>query len=242
MSDRNIELTRRKVLGGLASIGAASAAAGAGTMAYFSDSETSSGNTVSAGTVDLDSASQESVVVNSAPGDSASGTVSATYNGSISPVEVDISAALSEPSESLSEPTDDDIDGGGGDSTANSAAELSASEFARYVKVTSATLKRTSGGSSEWNDDLLVDDSNSSSDQVVTDDGTGSDPGSANVDLVELVNHLNANSDDAFGDVQKGDTVALELGLEIDKEADNLAQADSVELSVTFNAQQGSKD
>lgn len=242
MSDRNIELTRRKVLGGLASIGAASAAAGAGTMAYFSDSETSSGNTVSAGTVDLDSASQESVVVNSAPGDSASGTVSATYNGSISPVEVDISAALSEPSESLSEPTDDDIDGGGGDSTANSAAELSASEFARYVKVTSATLKRTSGGSSEWSDDLLVDDSNSSSDQVVTDDGTGSDPGSANVDLVELVNHLNANSDDAFGDVQKGDTVALELGLEIDKEADNLAQADSVELSVTFNAQQGSKD
>lgn len=49
-------LTRRKVLGALASIGAASAVAGAGTLAAFSDTEDSTGNTVSAGTLTLDPA------------------------------------------------------------------------------------------------------------------------------------------------------------------------------------------
>lgn len=52
--DDNSTLTRRRVLGGIATVGAASAAAGAGTMAYFSDTETSSGNTLSAGTLNLD--------------------------------------------------------------------------------------------------------------------------------------------------------------------------------------------
>lgn len=47
------ELTRRKILGGMATIGAASAVAGAGTMAYFSDTEESTGNSVSAGTLNL---------------------------------------------------------------------------------------------------------------------------------------------------------------------------------------------
>jgi predicted ribosomally synthesized peptide with SipW-like signal peptide len=40
-------------LGGLGTIGIASAAAGAGTVAYFSDTETSSNNSVTAGTLDL---------------------------------------------------------------------------------------------------------------------------------------------------------------------------------------------
>jgi predicted ribosomally synthesized peptide with SipW-like signal peptide len=48
-----IELTRRRALGGIAMIGAASSAAGAGTMALFSDEETSGNNTVQAGTLDL---------------------------------------------------------------------------------------------------------------------------------------------------------------------------------------------
>ncbi|WP_135806122.1 TasA family protein [Halorussus marinus] len=46
--------TRRRVLGGLATIGAASAAAGAGTMALFQDTETSGDNTLAAGTLDLE--------------------------------------------------------------------------------------------------------------------------------------------------------------------------------------------
>jgi len=47
------DLSRRKVLGGVLTVGAASAATGAGTMAYFSDTEESNDNTVSAGTLDL---------------------------------------------------------------------------------------------------------------------------------------------------------------------------------------------
>ena len=49
-----IELTRRRILGGLVTIGAGSAAAGAGTFALFSDTEDDTGNNLSAGTVDLE--------------------------------------------------------------------------------------------------------------------------------------------------------------------------------------------
>lgn len=48
-----IELTRRRILGGLITIGAGSAAAGAGTFALFSDTESNNNNTVDAGTLDL---------------------------------------------------------------------------------------------------------------------------------------------------------------------------------------------
>lgn len=54
MNGKDIELTRRRVLGGVATIGAASAAAGAGTFALFSDTEESTGNTVTAGTLNLE--------------------------------------------------------------------------------------------------------------------------------------------------------------------------------------------
>ena len=53
MNGKDIELTRRRVLGGIATVGVASAAAGAGTFAYFSDTETSEDNTVEAGTLNL---------------------------------------------------------------------------------------------------------------------------------------------------------------------------------------------
>jgi len=56
MSDENsssIELNRRRVLGALGTVGVASAGAGAGTFALFSDTESSTGNSVQAGTLDL---------------------------------------------------------------------------------------------------------------------------------------------------------------------------------------------
>jgi predicted ribosomally synthesized peptide with SipW-like signal peptide len=53
-SGRSVSLTRRRVLGGFVTIGAASAAAGAGTMALFRDAETSDRATLSAGTLDLE--------------------------------------------------------------------------------------------------------------------------------------------------------------------------------------------
>ncbi|QFU84641.1 vWA domain-containing protein [Natronorubrum aibiense] len=54
MTDENsIELSRRRILGGLGAIGLASAGAGLGTTAYFSDRETFVGNTLTAGEFDL---------------------------------------------------------------------------------------------------------------------------------------------------------------------------------------------
>ncbi|TYT63837.1 SipW-dependent-type signal peptide-containing protein [Natrialba swarupiae] len=47
----NIGLSRRRVLGGLGAIGIASAGAGLGTTAYFSDQESFEGNSLTAGTL-----------------------------------------------------------------------------------------------------------------------------------------------------------------------------------------------
>jgi len=47
----NFDLSRRKLLGGLGAIGVASAGAGLGTTAYFSDEESFDGNTITAGTL-----------------------------------------------------------------------------------------------------------------------------------------------------------------------------------------------
>jgi Ca-activated chloride channel family protein len=52
-NDTHFELSRRSVLAGLGGIGAASAAAGLGTSAYFNDTESFEGNTIAAGELDL---------------------------------------------------------------------------------------------------------------------------------------------------------------------------------------------
>ncbi len=51
--ENNIGLSRRRVLGGLGAVGIASAGAGLGTTAYFSDQQTFEGNTLTAGTLAL---------------------------------------------------------------------------------------------------------------------------------------------------------------------------------------------
>ncbi|MDQ2053892.1 SipW-dependent-type signal peptide-containing protein [Halobellus sp. H-GB7] len=53
MTDEKFDLSRRKVLGALGAIGAASAGAGLGTSAYFNDTESFENNTLTAGELDL---------------------------------------------------------------------------------------------------------------------------------------------------------------------------------------------
>jgi predicted ribosomally synthesized peptide with SipW-like signal peptide len=53
MSKKKFELTRRRILGGIGTIGVAGAAAGLGTSAYFSDEESFEDNTLTAGELDL---------------------------------------------------------------------------------------------------------------------------------------------------------------------------------------------
>jgi predicted ribosomally synthesized peptide with SipW-like signal peptide len=79
MTDQ-FELSRRQVLGGLALIGIASAGAGASTMAAFSDTESSRGNSIYAGRLDLRiDGDDENVVLldvdGAVPGDSGRGRV-----------------------------------------------------------------------------------------------------------------------------------------------------------------------
>ncbi|MGQ4555643.1 SipW-dependent-type signal peptide-containing protein [Halobellus sp. GM3] len=53
MTEHEFDLTRRKVLGSIGAIGAASAGAGLGTSALFSDTESFENNTITAGELDL---------------------------------------------------------------------------------------------------------------------------------------------------------------------------------------------
>lgn len=117
-----IELTRRRALGGLATIGVASAGAGAGTMALFSDRETSSGNSVRAGTLDLLLGNgpvwSTSVGANLAPGDRFSGTVDLTNDGTLPADHVEVAVSLSENDGDTTAP-----DGDGGDKSMKQTAQ-----------------------------------------------------------------------------------------------------------------------
>lgn len=53
MTEKKVDFTRRRILGGLAAVGTASAVTGAGTFALFDDTETSNGNEIQAGSLDL---------------------------------------------------------------------------------------------------------------------------------------------------------------------------------------------
>lgn len=77
----------KTVLASILMIGIVAMAVGAGTLAYFSDVETSSGNTFTAGTLDLSLTENTPLpfnVTNTYPGDSGSGTVNLTNGGSLS--------------------------------------------------------------------------------------------------------------------------------------------------------------
>lgn len=84
---KEIELTRRRVLGGIAGISIAAGATGAGSFALLSDSETNSNNDIQAGTVDLSIGGGGSAlpvdIDNVQSGSSGDDTVGLTNNGSI---------------------------------------------------------------------------------------------------------------------------------------------------------------
>ena len=100
MGDR-IRLTRRRLLGAALATGVAGAGTGAGTMAAFSDSESSSNNSVQAGTLDLtlDGSSQTVTfldVMGAEPGDSGQSSVTLGNTGSVVGVpEVEVAAIRS---------------------------------------------------------------------------------------------------------------------------------------------------
>lgn len=85
MSNDGINLSRRKVLGGITTVGAASAAAGAGTFALFSDSSKTGSQTISTGTVNFQNDSPTALDItaeNQGSTGSISGSTTFTYDGS----------------------------------------------------------------------------------------------------------------------------------------------------------------
>jgi len=108
MSDETsrYELTRRKLLGGVAATGAVSAGVGGGTMALFSDTEQSTGNSISAGTLDLivadsdegfgDGVSETWTLSNAKPGDTVLADLTLQNAGSLEADHVELGFEVTE--------------------------------------------------------------------------------------------------------------------------------------------------
>ncbi|UIO99192.1 CalY family protein [Halobaculum sp. CBA1158] len=130
MSDDNsgstIELNRRRVLGALGTVGVASAGAGAGTFALFSDTETSGGNSVQAGTLNLTTTSTQSF--NASATDLAPG-------GSTNPIQIDLSNAGTVSGDHVEVSVDYSQNDGSEPSDGSLSANVTAEEFAERLFV-----------------------------------------------------------------------------------------------------------
>jgi len=122
MSDEKINLSRRKVLGGLVTLGAAGAASGAGTFALFSDQEQSTGNTIQSGTLDLanPTTTMDASITALAPGKSTSGSITLTNDGSLAADHLEIGVASIRNNDGDTNKPDDS---GSADKSANDVAD-----------------------------------------------------------------------------------------------------------------------
>lgn len=96
MSDDSLMLTRRRLLAGALGFAGASAAAGAGTMAALSDTESSNDNAIEAGTLDLKTGDDDLEVTflqldSITPGDSGNHSIGLRNHGTVDGVlEIDV--------------------------------------------------------------------------------------------------------------------------------------------------------
>lgn len=218
-------LTRRRLLGGLTTIGVAGAASGAGTWAYFRDTEESTGNTIDAGTLDLtlsdrnegfgDGVSETWTISDARPGGEEEVTgLTLANEGSLSADHLEIEFSLDER----------ESDGSGGTNDADtmpSSAEGMAEQF---------VLTRFEY---EWGTVTLDDLSDANENGIV--------------DLGDLANGNDAVLDDLPAPAEG--TVPMSMGFRWadDSEFDNSVsganndyQGDELDLTVTFTLHQDS--
>lgn len=108
----------KKILVSLSMIAAIAAIVVGGTIAYFSDTETSTGNTFTAGNLDLTTVStgMPFALTNLKPGDTGSGKVALTNAGTIGAAELEITmSAITNTTESTAEAENDQSTDTGGD-------------------------------------------------------------------------------------------------------------------------------
>jgi hypothetical protein len=223
MSD-DIELSRRQILGGIATIGAAGAATGAGTISAWSDEVTlgsDADSTVSTGEVELGS-STDLVIENDsklAPGDTFSGTVAVKYTGTLD-ANLVVDMSLTEASES----TDDE--------------DMTADEFASKLQLVDSTEDNrvvyekpggsahvydyltTSGGWQKENDELDAANLAELQDQIAALDGPYIDSGTSG------------------GPLSKDEVVKFEITCRVPEDVSDAAENESVEIGFTFTAEQ----
>ena len=216
----HLELTRRRLFGSLLTLGAAGSATGAGTYALFSDTETSSGNSVQAGTIDLvlsedgtsysDGVSDSLSAVGSAnlasikPGDEYSLTIYAKNTGSLDAdhAEVDFRYEETEASNGSDE----------GDTAPNSA-----DGFAEQITVTSLVYQPNGNQSFSLTDELVDEN------------------GNGRIDLADLAH---ASNDDVLDDLAApdsngGSVETLSVGFKFaDDRANNDVQGDKLSMTV----------
>jgi len=212
MTDSNedgftLELTRRRALGALLTIGAGSAAAGAGTFALFSDTEESSDNTIQAGTLDLSLGSNTlSFSTNLKPGGpGTSDTVTLTNDGNISDASLDIDVSYDENDATTT--ADPDID-----------EDATAAETAKAIKV--STLSYGGASISQITGDTTL---NGSSQYLSLHDlantGQSTDETTPN-NIVDLAN--------------PGQGTNFEIGFKLHENAGNKFQADGLDVTLDF--------
>jgi predicted ribosomally synthesized peptide with SipW-like signal peptide len=260
MSDERFELSRRNALIGLGTVGAASAGAGLGTSAYFSDEESFEDNTLEAGELDLfvdywTSANTEAIDGGTTGSDQNDGGVSAQYvlndvkpgdSGKLvfCPKVVDNPAWLwagstgfTQYENGLTEP-EGDVDDTGGDPGAGNG------ELADNIQVTVAYCEPSDDldGEPQSPDDFeTVRELNNPEDYTLADlllelqtgyllDGLEEDDG----DWVPTDDGAYPASPDS--DTQTGPCLCIDWN--VPTAVGNVIQSDSVEFDIGFTAQQ----
>jgi len=229
--DKDITLTRRRIIGSVAAIGAASAAAGAGTFALFNDDESSTDNSVSAGTVNLTSPTTTGSTTlpgNMVPGDLFTLEIETTYDGSVQDVDLNLDARVQPPASE----------------SQGSTADIDATQFAEALKISSASISLSGDNSRSATDDLTSSDSPSSpinTDINASDDG--SDSGTENTDLSgldfdDIVDAISGQND--YATLRQNDTITVSISGTLDSNIGNFAQGDGAQLEVAFGVQQSS--
>ncbi|WP_134668768.1 TasA family protein [Halorussus marinus] len=207
------DLSRRKVLGGVLTVGAASAATGAGTMALFSDTESSNNNSVSAGTLNLtnDGSSDWNLlqVSGAAPGDAGSGTQKLKNTGSITG-DLKMKVTRFESNENgvnEAEASDDPngtVDSPGSDGELDENLKV----YVRYKGPNGSTTDLYGSGTSQSN--------------------------------MVKASKISQGHSKTLGQLAENDVGTLEVDYKIPSGVDNKIQSDSVEADVKFTLEQPS--
>lgn len=203
----------KDILLSLLLLGAVGMALGAGTFAYFSDTDASAGNSIHGATFDLKlngSDSHDSIVSipNAVPGDTASADIELTNAGTANADHVAIEFDYTESASERTEPSDPDLD-----------TELGRNGTAAYIEVTELTYDDGSTVTdlltnvNDSNGNKIVDLHDLRTDTPVVDDL--SPPGSNGANPTHLSVSLRVASDESNAALSDEDLMADGIDFEI---------------------------